>query len=161
MSQITATLVVNFSGTGGGGDLMLEVDSDPAGLNEGRTTFKPGEAPGFLLYKSDNVVVDILRCTEGGISEHGQRVETVREFLTCAGDRKVTTSKPVNGGFSILGSWGDAYTYSLSNSEITFDSEKLLVLEVSYTTTAKQYRVNGASGVAPIVVLAIGHTGES
>lgn len=58
--EITATLVVNFGAEAAANNdaLVAEVDNRETGLNDGKTSFNPGDDVWILLYPSTNVVLN-------------------------------------------------------------------------------------------------------
>lgn len=56
--SVTANITVSFGDRatdGANGHLSAEIDGRPEGLNQGKTSFSPGDRAHFLVYKSANV----------------------------------------------------------------------------------------------------------
>ena len=56
---VVATLNINFSAdtTAAQGQIKLEIDDRPEGLNKGDTSFAPGDTAYFFLFKDENVTL--------------------------------------------------------------------------------------------------------
>lgn len=155
-SPINTSLTIQFA-VRSEGLLSMEVDSRVEGLNKGMTTFYKGDSPGFLVHRSSNVTSVAIRSTEGGILFVTSGSEFVEEFITFAGERSASFSKPCRGNFSVLSSYGDSYTIrAVAEDGLRLADDALAVLYVRYRTEFSAYRLTGASGDAPVVILATG-----
>ena len=156
-SPIHTSLVLDFQTQADGGVLQLEIDSRPEGTNNGVTTFYAGDSPGFLMYRSSNVVSVSFLSSEGGIASAGGGTTDIVEFLTVANAREVGFSKPRSGGLSIIGHWGDTpQVQEITETQIIFTKPIVTVLRVSYSAAFSAHRLTGASGEAPVLIVAIG-----
>lgn len=155
---VTASIVVEFSTEGGEGILLAEVDGRDDGLNAGDTTFYPGSTPGILLFKSSNVVIDSIVVSEGSMGSVGTVTLTEEEWLTFANEKKASPKYPITGGGSLSNQANITGAASITETGVTYPSPQIGVAYLTYTTTAQQYRLNGASGTRPVVIFISGHT---
>lgn len=154
---VRTSLTISFSSNLGGDILQLEVDSRVDGFNAGRTQFYPGDTVYLLEYKTANVSMQDRFCTDGGVMARGSGTMEITEFVTVAGSKTGSTSKPIASGLSILRSWGrPAALAGYSGSTINLVNETVAVLEVRYTTSYTLLQLSGASGEAPVLVYAMG-----
>ncbi|MBF0283151.1 MAG: hypothetical protein HQL51_01680 [Magnetococcales bacterium] len=69
MSDPVASIQVEFGGAAAGADhLSAELDARPDGLNNGKTSFLPGETVYFLIYKSPSLKVDAVIPSAGRVT---------------------------------------------------------------------------------------------
>jgi len=167
MSVITTSLVVEFDTAEGEGILTAEIDSSETGLNGGDTSFIPGDSPGFLIYKTSNVVIDAMHTSAGVITPSGSgTTEDIENFLVFAGDRKQSLSYPNNGSFT--GTWLglelDTYTVGESAVTLTNTNSVVGVLHVNYDSNYLAYRLNnvpltlGGLSSFQVAIYIVGHT---
>lgn len=78
---VTANITVSFGdgADASSGHLSAEVDSRPDGLNEGRTSFSPGDTAHFLVYKSSNVSYNAPVSSAGSISARASGLTVTKE----------------------------------------------------------------------------------
>lgn len=104
MSRVTASLTVSFSAdanTGGGNGLVLEVDDRDAadgGLNNGNTSFRPGDPVVYLLYVADQVTVKQHGVTAGTRSAVGEGAREVEEVLSFTDSQEASLRYPTSTG---------------------------------------------------------------
>lgn len=156
-SQVTSNFNVSFAfSTGGGakGELKAEVDSrDPAdgGLNPS-TSFKPGDAVHWLLFKSNAVSITDIFASHGSNAGGGTATIQIDDYITVGGVKEATLNYPCSGGFSaswvgsggILASIGapsdGSSTITFSGGGGAFDKYGAVgLLSVSYTASAQVY----------------------
>ncbi len=142
---VTTSLVVQFNTSGASGLLNAEIDSRPAGYNKGKTSFNPGDAPVFLVFKSSDVEIDSIEPSAGTIGdEQGGTVE-VTEMLEFANVTEATLQKPVDGG-SIVAKWlGNSLgtPVLVGDTKITVPNSGVAVLKVTYQSRFTAHRLNG------------------
>lgn len=99
-ARITNLIRILDVGNDLGAVLMVELDSREDGLNGGRTSFLPGEQPGFLIFKGDDVTVSGVRPSAGNIAdiEDGTIAET--ELLHFADTQEATLKRPALAGLT-------------------------------------------------------------
>lgn len=83
--SVSATIQVSFGADVGEGDghLSAEIDDRSNGLNDGDTSFSPGDTAYFLVFKSQNVVYDTPISSAGSITAatvSGGYVERVEDL---------------------------------------------------------------------------------
>ena len=119
-----ATIRVQFGssdGSGSGGHLSAEVDTRSGGLNDGRSSFNPGETAYILVYKSDNVSITDTICSAGSLSAQGSAVVTVTEELMFEDTDTATLGKPARSGLA------QSVWYGRSLGGLTLQSDKITV----------------------------------
>ena len=157
--SVNASTVVTFS-TNLSGDIVLEVDDRLQGLNKGNTDFRPGDSPGFLLFKTQNVSIVELLTTQGVIQTVGSDSMVIEEWVSIV--REVTTNLKYpasSGSLSITQTYGDGGAGAAAQgTTLTFPTPRLATYKVRYTTSFLMYRVTGSfSGDgAPILIYAGG-----
>ena len=168
---ITTSLVVEFTsleGDGSEGILKAELDPFPTGINSGKTSFVPGDSPGFLIYKTSNVVIDNIQTSEGSIVSlgGGSTPEPISESLTYTTERSADTSYPISSGFTEkqLGTNFNLGNVTHTESKVIVEKEGIGVLLISYTSNFRKYRLtgvplelNGETSFS-IVIYITGHT---
>jgi len=160
-SVVSTSLTIAFKALTDRGVLLLEIDSRPEGINKGQTTFYAGDSPGFLMYKSSDVKNIHMYTSEGGVSQVQTGNIVVEEFVTLAMTREVSFSKPRSGSFSILKSWGGTpQVQAVGETTLLLRNEIVAVLQIRYTTSYVGYRLSGASGEAPALVVVIGESND-
>lgn len=158
MSIISTSISIAFrTSLVGDGVLAIEADDRPEGMNAGKTQFTVGDNPGLLVYKTSNVNLLSMHTTEGGLNDEGADTRVVEEFITYADSREGEFSKPVYSDFTILQVWGGSVgDYFRNDTQLILPEVSLLVVKVRYTVRFHKFRLSGASGEAPVVVLARG-----
>lgn len=152
-NSLKSSLSVEFSSNLDRAVLQVEVDSRSDGLNKGKTTFYPGDSPGFLVFKTPEVSIEKMLTTQGFVQGAGGGSYTVEEWITCAMARTANLSKPAAGGVSILEAYGDAPVVSdVYGTTVTFEKKILASIKVSYSVQFQGYRVTGSLGDAPVLV---------
>lgn len=150
--EITATLVVRFgefvsSSDSENGLLVMEVDTRFNGLNDGRTTFFAGQNIGFLVHRTTNISIPVIKSNVGNARFQGAATEEITEILIFSNSDTASLSKPAQGGVAHvwLGSSGGSITIE-NQKNITLNEKFTGVLEVTYTTGFRQYLLEGTPG---------------
>lgn len=151
MSNVTATIVVNFSdssASGSGGLLTAELDTRQDGYNAGKSSFAPGDEPVILVRKSDNVVITSVQTSLGACAYFASGVTQEEEFLNFVNSNSANASKPITNNF--VSQW---YGANLGGVKIAGNQEvKLLaappivgvgVLGITYDSAFLAYRLTG------------------
>jgi len=160
-SVVNTSLTIAFQPLTAKGVLMMEIDSRPEGINKGQTTFYAGDSPGFLMYKSSDVKNIRMHTSEGGISSATGGTMEIEEFVTFANSREGSFSKPRSGGFTIVKSWGgNPQIQVVGETSFLLRNEIIAVVKIRYTTSFSGYRLSGASGEAPVLIVAIGESDD-
>ena len=178
---VTTSLVVEFD-TGDedtNSILLAEIDSREDGLNNGNTSFKPGDPVYFLIYKTPDAVVDGIFVTHGVVNPSGslspRDLET--NYAQFIADDSVNLTYPVKSNFAgeWLGDHGDLGTTQIINNaaikltEIPKESDGITpkehyagVLEYTYTTEYQAYLVQHTAipnkDKYQIIIYIYGHT---
>ena len=102
MAIITTTLTVDFSAAsaaGSQGSVYAEVDTREGGLNGGRSSFRPGEEVVILIFL-DRASLQSIASSDGFMSFHSTGSMAVDEYVTFAGGREASLSKPIGSGLA-------------------------------------------------------------
>lgn len=96
---VTTSITVRFgpgSGDGDGkqGHLSAEIDDRDTGLNNGKTSFAPGDTVYFLVYKSNNVLYDTPVATAGAIRFQSSETVTKTQQVSFTGEHSASLSVP-------------------------------------------------------------------
>jgi len=162
MAEVTASLVVNFDAGGtadGQGILKAEFDSrDPqdGGLNPNGTSFRPGDQPVFLVYKTDSVNLDAIKTSEGSTALISRPSIQQEEWITFANVAEASLSYPAEGAVTILKSVGMPNPSVINGSTLRVSNPVVGVVKVRYNTRPTAYQLNGASGENPVVIFVSG-----
>ena len=158
---ITASLVVRLGDGAGDGLLRAEIDAREDGFNQGRTSFRPGDSPHYLVYRGAGVTLTRHVATLGSIAGLGKRAREVEEVVTFADVREVTLGYPVRAGLSV--SWMGAVpgTAQLAGDDrLVLPEPGIGVATVTYQTEFDVFRlsnlpgqVNGKTDYSVLVVL--------
>ena len=145
MATVSTTLVVNFTPTSddAGLGLTAEIDSRPEGLNNGKTSFAPGDSVGFLVYPGPNVTITNVRATAGGIANVGAQAVSIQEALFLAQEKEARLRAPVSG---ISGQWlgiDPGVTPVVAGGVVKFVEEVFGMLYFDYTANAIGYILSG------------------
>ncbi len=172
---IVATLNVTFdddADTDGTrqGVLKLEIDDREDGLNNGDTSFSPGDDAYYFLFKDDNVTVLEHETTAGGKSPQGTGTKTIDENITFSNSDTSSLNYPPNG--SVTRKWlGRSFEISgttvvpnttlpeVSGSELAMASGKKVVgiLNCTYEATGSLYKLSGVpKDFSEVLIIAIG-----
>ena len=81
---VTANITVSFGAddadaAGANAHLSAEIDDRPAGLNNGDTSFAPGDTAYFLVFKSSNVTYDAPITSAGTVFGAGSGISVTKE----------------------------------------------------------------------------------
>lgn len=118
---VVATLNVNFEAdsTAAQGQIKLEIDDRADGLNQGDTSFSPGDNAYFFLFKDENVtlITTTPLTTAGGVSGAGSGTKAVDENITFSNSDSGNLGYPPDG--SVAMHWlGRSYeVYALPSGE--------------------------------------------
>lgn len=164
--NVTATLVVNFARKGEA-MLIAEIDDRESGFNGGITQFSPGDSPAYLLFKTDDVVIDTQEFSAPGVSavSLGTGLFVVEEDLQFVKEREASLSKPFRSGLTYkwLGNNLGA-PQVIDQTKVRVPSVGLGVLRVSYRAEYRAYRLSGVPAQLngensfPIIIYVVGHT---
>jgi hypothetical protein len=166
MGAITASLVVEFDAGGDEeGILIAEVDSFETGLNQGNTNFVPGDSPGFLIYKTSNVVIDSITPSAGAISSLGSGFtpEPIEDHLIFTDERTIGVSKPIYSGFTSKWLGNHLGAVTITEQNVTAANQGVGVLKISYNSFFQKYRLTNVPTVLngetsfPVVIYIVGH----
>lgn len=177
---VTASLTVNFEKqeTSGDGFLSWEVDDRSkadGGLNNGDTSFSPGDTVYVLLYQEKNVTLTETFSSGGSFVESaaGQLKSftgTNAEYITVTNSNTANLSKPANSGGVVLSWIGRKLAIgggeindppimlklaSGENSEVIIDvgTEAVGVIKAEYVSESTAYKLSGVGADIPVVVI--------
>jgi hypothetical protein len=145
---ITATLVVNFAREAGSQSMLVaELDSYPkaeGGLNNGKTSFAPGDAPAYLVYHTEDVQIVEHAASLGLISSLGSRTVEVVEFLQFPKTKEVSLSKPALSmpDLTWIGNSLSGGKLGPLGTSLLFASEGVAVCRAVYEARAYQFKLN-------------------
>lgn len=164
--KITATLVVQFGGSGDGevdGSIKAEIDQRPDGLNAGKTQFGHDDQVGFLVFLNNAVVDDILTTADAvgaSISPAGAGLVDIEEAVTFDESAEAELGYPYASGLSVewLGNSGGTITATIGKTTITIPAAVFAMAKVSYRAPCRFYRLgNVPDGIDDVTVKVIGH----
>lgn len=132
---ITTSIVIDFSNDSeNSGVLKVEVDSDASGYNNGVTSFKPGDSPVLLMYKTSNVKILQIASSYGTVSSFASGKRAKREFVTFAGAKEASPSYPISSGFSSKWVGKSGGTVTQEQNSLSLNSLFTGVLLIEYNT---------------------------
>ena len=182
-SVVTASLTVSFNETETSGDgyLSWEVDDREEGLNDGDTSFSPGDDAFLLLFKESNVKLNETFTSGGTLAPYGgDQIYELRdkkaEYITVTNSNTANLPKPANMGTPSLSWLGKKKKINPKGkeklemkktkigtrevtSEVTIDlgTEMVGVIKAEYDSRAVGYKLSGVPIDFPVaVVFAIG-----
>ncbi len=130
------------------GLLQAEIDSREAGLNSGRTSFIPGDQPGFLIFKGERVAVDNVRPSAGNIVSLAAGNMDVSETLSFAGTQEARLKYPTAAilSYKWLGN-NLGVPVLIDEATVSVPVEGVGLLMVTYQTAFLARRVSGVPAV--------------
>jgi hypothetical protein len=139
----SATIKVQFTNpaaaAAANAHLSAEVDSRPAGLNAGKSTFIPGATAYVLIYKSANVTVLPAESSAGSFSYGGTASIQYTEELQFADVANATLQVPIDGAmvsYKWIGRDLGAPVVAGDGKTVTVPISGVGVLKVVYNATA-------------------------
>lgn len=169
--DISATLVVDFENTAGDGSVLLaEIDNRSDGYNDGDTSFIATDEPAYLLYKTDDVIIDSYVSTlvspNGTIITLATETREVEKILVFANTNKATLTYPIKSGFDFkwLGKNPGVNLSPDGQITITTPSDIIAVARVTYNTEFTAYRMTNTPAMIDsrsdysVLIYIVGHT---
>lgn len=167
MATVTTSIVVEFKQVGNS-LLTAEIDSRPSGMNNGRTSFSPGDSPVFLLFKSDDVTVDRIISSYGTVLSvipppPGMDLYEVEEWITFADTDEASLTKPYYTGLTYEWYGTNLGTLTPKGTSIRAATKGVGVAKVKYYSRFTAHSVpspltmNGKTDFQ-ILVFVAGHT---
>jgi hypothetical protein len=169
---IVATLNVSFSEDTEGtqGVLKLEIDDREDGLNNGDTSFSPGDDAYYFLFKDSNVTVLEHEVTAGGKSAQGSGTKSIDETITFSNSDTGSLGYPPDGGvtlqwlgrsFEVRGTeiFPNTSLPEVTRSELKMSNGKKVVglLNCVYESTGDLYKLsNVPKDFDEVLIFAIG-----
>lgn len=144
--EVTASLIVRFGGlSASAGDLQIEIDGREDGFNNGKTSFVGGDSPAFLIFKTDDIVINEIIPSAGRVDFLADQDIVLKEEKIFAQVAQASTAKPMKGAqldsFKWIGT--DLGTpQPLDQKTLQIAAEGVGVLFIDYTTTAQAFRLN-------------------
>jgi len=160
---VNATIRVAFGGGSASitGHLSAEVDSRPEGLNQGKSSFLPGDTAWFLVHASRNVTVDTPIASAGSVlsARVGSVSRTDDVFFENA--TTATLSVPADGIQKVTWFGTDLGSVSLGSDQLTVTASRsgVAVARITYSTSPKAYGVksptqlNGSTDFSILVLV--------
>ena len=153
-NSVKTSVVVRFSSEDDDNAIFsAEVDSrDEAdgGLNEGKTSFEPGDTVKILLHRTSNTTVDFYDSSLGSLVKGSSTNYVHTDTVTFASETKATVNKPIVGSITnvkwvgnSLGSlkplpYGTGVELSVKPAEKNY----VAVAKITYTTSATVYTLS-------------------
>lgn len=174
---VVATLNVTFGEdtASSEGQLKLEIDDRPTGLNKGDTSFSPGDQVGYIIFKDSNVTVIEHMTTAGGTTAAGSITKEIDEQITFTNSDTGSLGYPPDGAVSLqwLGRCYEIYTDDNNNTgvraqsstpNVTHSNLKMTdgkkvagILRAQYDTTGTGYYLrNVPEDFEEVMIIAIG-----
>jgi hypothetical protein len=157
---VTTNLVVSFATVDSSATLSAEIDSRPEGLNKGSSSFVAGDSPGFMLYYTDGVVIDLMYPSEGNIVYQGTAQVLVEEDIIFAYTKESNLPSPAtNSAITVVRKSPGAPNLRMvgQTKVVTTDlSVVVAAYHIKFYKTAHLYRLIGASGLVPAVIYIAG-----
>ena len=155
---VTATLVVSFPSVDttvkGSGLLRIEVDDRDTGLNDGVTSFSPGETIWYLVYAQSNLVnIRHYNSINSTVNNFGTATRTISELVVFANDDEGNLSYPSRTGFTPVWLGANGGPVNLvpgSENKLILSGDKVGVLSVSYDTSFTQHTISTPSQVSGV-----------
>lgn len=148
MSTVTTSIVVQFS-QGSSGILTAEIDARETGLNGGDTSFLPGDIARFLVFKSSDVVLDLVTSSIGvaAIASLGTGLYVVgdtgeEEWLTFADTAEADLPKPYTSGFEYEWYGNNLGVPSVQGTKVVLPQKGIGVLRVKYNSQYQAYALS-------------------
>lgn len=143
--SVNTNFQISFGAAAGaaGGHLSAEIDGRPEGLNQGRTSFVPGESAGFLVYQSANVRHDAPIPSGGAVASLGARVVEREEDVVFPDTNEASLRIPASAIIQVV--WMGRSLGALAlDGETTLraSSKGVAVARVKYRANADAYRLS-------------------
>lgn len=166
MGTITTSLVIEFDAGDDDAVLTAEVDGFATGLNSGTTSFVPGDSPGFLIYKTSNVVIDSITPSAGAITNVGSGFtpELIEDDLIYTDKQTASPSKPIFSAFTSVWLGNSLGVPSYTETAVTVPNAGVGVLRARYNSFFTSHRLTGLPVVLngetdySVVIYIVGHT---
>jgi hypothetical protein len=143
---VTANITVSFGSKAdcaeeAGTHLSAEIDGRETGLNNGETSFAPGDTAHFLVYKSANVTYNAPITSGGTIGSGGALAVNHEEFISFADTDTASLSVPVAslGAITWFGNSLGALTLGEDKMTLKASAKGVAVARVNYTANADAY----------------------
>lgn len=162
---VTTSLVVQFSqsASADSGQLSAEIDGRDDGLNSGKTQFAPGDPAFFLVFKSEDVVIDTIESSAGQLSFVGTGYFEIKdEWVHFADTNEASVGKAISDNFVYEWFGNNLGLVEVKNGKLYCQTKGVGVLKVSYRSLFYAYRlgspatINGSTDFQ-ILVLVKGH----
>ncbi len=172
---VVATLNVSFDSTTetATGNIKLEIDDRADGLNNGNTSFKPGDDAYYWLFKDSNVTLLEHIVTAGGTSSQGSDTKAIDENITFTNSDTGSLGYPPDGAVTM--DWlGRSYEIrgtavsinttlpEVTRSELAMANGKKVagILRCRYNSTGTLHKLSGVpSDFTESMIIAIGSIG--
>lgn len=152
MGVVTTSLVVELGGAASDSAIFnVQIDDREDGLNNGKTSFLPGDDIYLLLFKTSGVTVIDYLTSQGYLVPSGVADYPVEGFATFPVEKEFSLSYPVPAGRTVTKQWlgNDLGNSTIKNESIialsaddaTLGERYVGVMKYSYTAQASVYRL--------------------
>jgi hypothetical protein len=152
-----ATLLVQFGDSAAGetaGDIALEIDDRPGGLNGGKTSFVVGDQPGYLLYLSPGLTLAVHVATTGVIVDQGATTRDILGEAVVVTEGQPGTLRYQPAGEVVLewiGGQPEDAEIVRDGRRLTLTGAKVAVIRAAYSTTARQFRLANVAAETAVI----------
>ena len=167
MSNATIRVTFGSGAVTPGAHLSAGVDDRDAGLNNGDTQFQPGDIAWFLVYQSQNVVIDYVKASAGTVVAGSQQNFSRTEDFNFEDGDSVSLPVPSYGITSVLWIGNSLGNLTLGGDGMSMkaDSKGVAIARVTYMVTPDSFGIVAPATVAglvdfPILVLVKGSVNE-
>lgn len=163
-SVVTTSIVIQFADEASADSyLSAEIDSREDGLNAGKSSFRPGDAPWILLYKDPALSITTV-LTSGSLNQGSPFDIEIDEYITFGYSDSASLEKlPVGAPtLSVVAGSAPGLVWDGGTNVTSSDPHAVAVVRAVYTARAYPYQLSGATapevGVTeyPVVVVFIG-----
>jgi len=149
-SRVNRVLVRGYLPSSRSGYLSAEVDRRDDGLNQGRTTFHPGETAHMLVYHDPKTTIQDISASTGLILPNADQIFQRSEDITFDETGTAFLSRPATAIQSVIWMGSDLGVLTLApdGRTVTAASIGITVARVTFTVRARSWRLSTPSTVA-------------
>lgn len=149
MTEIRTTIQVQF-GSDKDAYITAEIDGRPDGLNQGKTSFAPGDTAYFLIFKSQGVDVQQILSSAGSISRRSRSLYVTRtEDVFFNDTNEGSLGVPSTGIDSIVWLGNSLGLVTLQSDQMTLKSTQkgIAIARITYSTSPESYGIQSPKSV--------------
>lgn len=162
MKIVTTSVTIGFTkNEQTDANFSAEVDTRDNGLNEGNTSFKPGDSVGILLYKG-LTIANVKGTPTSGLLTEGALIDVEQEeTISFANEDSFSARYPVNSGTASIEWYSTAPTVTIptTGSAFTTANKVIAVGLLKYKTKAQVWTLSGVPVAYPSALVVF--TGEA